>query len=213
MNTATNIPILQIQRLNFAYPEQPPLASGWSASIGPGATLLFGDTGGGKSTLLRIMAGVQPASGRLTLSGVSLDDGGGDDYRRNVFFVDSVTPVFDQVTARACTARLREGDAAFDERAWQGLIDGFSLTPHIDKPMCMLSTGSKRKVWLASALASGRALTLLDEPTSALDAGSVRCLWRVLGERVNTGERAIVIASAERIDQVPLAGTIELPLA
>ena len=87
------------------------------------------------------------------------------------------------------------------------------MTPHIDKPMYMLSTGSKRKVWLASALASGRALTLLDEPTSALDAGSVRCLWRVLGERVNTGERAIVIASAERIDQVPLAGTIELPLA
>ncbi len=212
MNTALNPPVLRIQDLNFTYPEQPPLASGWSASIGSGVTLMFGDTGGGKSTLLQIMAGVQPAGGRLTLSGVRLDESP-EAYRRNVFFVDSATSIFDQVTARACTATLREGDAAFDERAWRDMVDGFSLTPHIDKPMYMLSTGSKRKVWLASALASGRALTLLDEPTSALDAGSIRCLWRVVGERANSSERAIVIASAERIDQVLLAGTIELPLA
>ncbi|CAN5865064.1 N/A [soil metagenome] len=216
MNTATRTSttkttILEVQDLNFSYPEQPPLAAGWSASIGAGVTLMFGDTGSGKSTLLRVMAGVQPAGGRLTLRGVRLDQSAAA-YRRNVFFVDSATSAFDQVTARACTAALREGDANFDERTWQELVDGFSLTPHVDKPMYMLSTGSKRKVWLASALASGRALTLLDEPTGALDAGSIRCLWRVLRERVKASGRAVVIASAERIDQVPLAGTIELPL-
>lgn len=212
MNTATPTAILQIQGLSFTYPEQPPLAAAWSASIGAGVTLMFGDTGSGKSTLLRILAGVQPAGGRLMLSGMRLD-GCPEAYRRNVFFVDSATSAFDQVTARACTASLHEGDANFDERVWRELVEGFSLMPHIDKPMYMLSTGSKRKVWLASALASGRALTLLDEPTGALDAGSVRCLWRVLGERAKASERAIVIASAERIDQVSLAGTIELPLA
>jgi len=216
MNTVTRTPttetaILQVQDLTFAYPDQPPLAAVASATIGAGVTLLFGDTGSGKSTVLRIMAGVQPAGGRLTLSGVRLDQGA-EAYRRNVFFVDPATTVFDQATARACTASLREGDADFDELAWQELVEGFSLTPHIDKPMYMLSTGSRRKVWLASALASGRALTLLDEPTGALDAGSIRCLWRVLRERMKASERAVVIASAERIDQVPLAGTIELPL-
>lgn len=212
MNTETHTAILQIQDLNFTYPEQPPLARGWSASIGAGTTLLFGDTGSGKSTLLRVLAGTLPAGGRLTLAGVRLEDDAAA-YRRHVFFVDPSTSVFDPVTARACTATLREGDTSFDERVWQGLVEGFALTPHIDKPMYMLSTGSKRKVWLASALASGRALILLDEPTGALDAGSIRCLWRALGSPARTAQRAIVIASAERIDQVPLSGTIELPLA
>jgi ABC-2 type transport system ATP-binding protein len=212
MNTATHSAILEIQGLTFSYPDQPPLASGWSASIGTGVTLMVGDTGSGKSTLLRILAGVQPADGRLTLSGVRLDESA-EAYRRNVFFVEPTTSVFDRLTARACAASLREGDAAFDERAWHELIEGLSLTPHLDKPMYMLSTGSKRKVWLASALASGQPLTVLDEPAAALDAGSIRCLWRALGERAKVSERTIIIASAERIDQIPLAGTIELPLA
>ena len=134
MTTATHRAILQIQGLTFSYPDQPPLASDWSASIGTGVTLMFGDTGSGKSTLLRILAGVQPSGGRLTLSGVRLDKSA-EAYRRDVFFVDPTTSVFDQLTARACAAGLREGDAAFDERAWQELVEGLSLTPHLDKPM------------------------------------------------------------------------------
>ncbi len=212
MNTPTLSAILQVQDLTFSHPDQPPLVSEWSASIGAGVTFIFGDTGSGKSTLLRILAGVQAAGGRQTLSGVQLGESA-DAYRRHVFFVDATTSAFDQVTARACTTKLREGDAAFDGRAWEELVEGFSLAPHIDKPMYMLSTGSKRKVWLASALASGRALTLLDEPTGALDAGSIRCLWRTLGERARTSGRVVVIASAERIEQIPLTGTIELPLS
>jgi len=78
--------------------------------------------------------------------------------------------------------------------------------------MYMLSTGSKRKVWLAAALASGRALTLLDEPAGALDGASVRFLWRSLAELAERPDRAIVVASAERIDSVPLVGLMELPL-
>jgi len=212
VNTATShLPILRLQDIGFAYPDQPALATGWNASIGPGITLLFGDTGSGKSALLQVMAGTLPAKGRLTAAGASLD-ASPEAYRRNVFFVDPATDRFDQVTARACTATLREGDAHFDGGRWQALVEGFALTPHIDKPMYMLSTGSKRKVWLAAAIASGRPLVLLDEPTAALDAGSVRCLWRALADLATQPGRAVIVASAARIDEVPLAGTIELPL-
>ncbi len=204
--------ILQIEKLSFAYPEQAPLAVDWSGSIGPGITLLHGDTGSGKSTLVRVLAGVLPAPGRLTLAGVSLDDAI-ESYRRNVFFCESTTEAFDQVTARACTSRLSEGDAHFDPNQWQSLIDGFALAPHLDKPMYMLSTGSKRKVWLAAALATHRPLTLLDEPTGGLDAASTRCLWRALSELATQPGRAILIASSERIDQIALVNVIDLPLA
>lgn len=202
-------PILALQDLRFAYPEQPAIVSGWSASIGAGVTLLYGDTGSGKSTLLRLMAGTLPCAGRLTLVGAPLDVDPAA-YRENVFFCEPTTDRFDQMTGHACTASLRAGDPQFSEAAWRDAVEGFALAPHLDKPMYMLSTGSKRKVWLAAALASGRALTLLDEPTGGLDGASLRCLWRALGTVAARAGRAIVIASGERIDRVPLAGTIAL---
>ena len=211
MNPSTSPSILQLQDLGFAYPGQPALASGWSVAIGEGVTLLYGDTGTGKSTLLRVMAGALAATGRLTVVGARLDLAP-DAYRRNVFFCDPTTEAFDQVTAHACTATLSEGDAGFDEASWQALVEGFALTPHLEKPMYMLSTGSKRKVWLAAALASGRPLVLLDEPTGALDARSIHHLWNALARRAAQPGRAVVVASSERVTAVPLSGCIELPL-
>jgi ABC-2 type transport system ATP-binding protein len=203
--------VLQICGLGFAYEGQPALANDWSIDILPGVTQLHGDTGSGKSTLLRVMAGSLPATGRLTLDGVRLD-AGVQAYRRKVFFVESTTDAFDRMTARECMASLTADDAPIDESRWQELVEGFGLAPHLHKPLYMLSTGSKRKVWLATALASSRALTLLDEPTGGLDAASVACLGRALTALADTPDRAIVIASAERIARVPLAATIELPL-
>jgi len=211
VNPTALAPILDVKDLCFAHPGQPALAAGWCASIGAGVTLLYGDTGSGKSTVIRLIAGRLPAEGRLTLAGARLDVEP-EAYQRNVFFCDPTTDAFDEVSAVGCTASLNAGDARFSEARWRTLIEGFSLTPHLDKPMYMLSTGSKHKVWLAAALASGRALTLLDEPTGGLDASSIRFLWRSLACLAERPDRAIVVASAARIDSVLLAGSIELPL-
>lgn len=211
MNTARTPGILHIDSLRVGYPDAPPIVDGWSATLGPGVTLLHGDTGSGKSTLLRALSGTHPAAGRLTLAGISLASDVAA-YQRNVFFVDPSTDAFDEVTARACTDALTQADAGFDAARWDALVEGFSLAPHLDKKMHMLSTGSKRKVWLAAALSANRALTLLDEPTGGLDAGSMLCLWRALSDIAAAGERAVVVASGERVDAVPIAATIALPL-
>ncbi|APW40152.1 ABC transporter [Rhodoferax koreense] len=202
-------PLLHIEKLNFAYPGEPPLLRDWSASIGPGVTQLFGDTGSGKSTLLRVMAGGLKVRGRLVLCGADLDTAR-EAYLQNLLYVDPGTDRFDQVTGHACTETLRAGDAGFDAARWQALVGTFNLAEHIAKPMYMLSTGSKRKVWLAAALASGRRLILLDEPTGGLDGPSVRALWASLGALAESADRAVVVASSERIERVPLAATIDL---
>src|SRR6478736_487319 len=149
MNLRAFASILDIDDLSFAYPGQRPIASNWSASVGAGVTLLFGDEGSGKSTVLRMLAARQPASGRLTLAGARLD-ATPDAYKRNVFFVDSQTDAFDQLTPVECILALADGDAHFSEKSWQALVDGFALAPHLGKRMYMLSTGSRRKVWLAA---------------------------------------------------------------
>jgi ABC-type multidrug transport system ATPase subunit len=209
--TSSATSLLQIDHIGFGHPGEPPLARAWSAAIGPGVTQLHGDTGSGKSTLLRVLAGAMPATGRLTLAGTARDRDAAA-YRRKLFYVDPATDAFDAVTGRACTASLGDGNAGFDAARWRTLVESFNLGEHIDKPMYMLSTGSKRKVWLAAALASGRSLVLLDEPTGGLDGPSVRALWSALGDFAIGDSRAVVVASSEPITRVALAGTVELPL-
>lgn len=210
MNSAAIASILVVKDLSFAYANRPALLSDWSVRVGAGLTQLYGGDGSGKSTILRLFAGKLLGEGQLSVAGARLHKDP-ETYQQNVFFVDPGTDAFNEVSATECTLSLSAGDSRFDAQKWRALAEGFSLTPHLDKPMYMLSTGSKRKVWLAAALASGRVLTLLDEPTSALDANSIRFLWRVLSDSAAQPGRAIVIASAERIDAVPLSGLIELP--
>ncbi|RCW70601.1 ABC transporter ATP-binding protein [Pseudorhodoferax soli] len=202
--------MIDIQGLRFAFPGEPPLVADWSARIGPGITLLHGDTGAGKSLLLRLLAGVQAAdAGRLQIGDAVLADAP-TRYRAQLFFVDPATQQFDQMTGQACLAQLAGADA--DQALRDALVDGFGLAPHLEKSLYMLSTGSRRKVWLAAALAGRRPVVLLDEPAAALDQGSVRCLWDVLAQIGATRRRTVVVASSEATTSLPLAARIDLPL-
>ena len=74
----------------------------------------------------------------------------------------------------------------------------------------MLSTGSKRKVWLAAAFASGAPVTLLDEPFAALDQASIGFVMELLQDAAQHPTRAWVLAHYEAPGEVPLAAIIEL---
>ncbi|MEY8877526.1 MAG: hypothetical protein AB9M60_13530, partial [Leptothrix sp. (in: b-proteobacteria)] len=76
-------------------------------------------------------------------------------------------------------------------------------------PLFMLSTGSRRKVGLVAAAASGAALTLVDNPFAALDAPA-RQLWlQVLSEAAADRTRAWVVADHD----VPTAWVASAPPA
>nr|WP_286197314.1 ATP-binding cassette domain-containing protein [Variovorax boronicumulans] len=202
--------MIDIQGLRFAFAGEAPLIADWSARIDPGITLLHGDTGAGKSLLLRLLAGVQAAdAGRLQIGDAVLAEAPAR-YRDQLFFVDPATQDFDQMTARDCLAQLAGADADLAVR--DALVEGFGLAPHLDKSLFMLSTGSKRKVWLTAALAGRRPVVLLDEPTAALDQGSVRCLWEALAAIGAARNRTVVVASSEASVPLPLAARIDLPL-
>ncbi|WP_326542752.1 ABC transporter ATP-binding protein [Pseudorhodoferax sp.] len=202
--------MIDIQGLRFAFAGEAPLVADWSARIDPGITLLYGDTGSGKSLLLRLLAGVQAAdAGRLQIGDAVLADAPAR-YRAQLFFVDPATQAFDQMTGEACLAQLAGSDV--DAGLRDALVEGFGLAPHLGKSLYMLSTGSKRKVWLAAALAGRRPVVLLDEPTAALDQGSVRCLWEALARIGAARQRSVVVASSEAVTTLPLAARIDLPL-
>ena len=206
---AASSTILKADNLSFGYP-QLTLFDQWSARFPPGLSLVRGGESKGKTTLLRLLAGdLRAASGRLEIDGIGLDEQP-DEYRRHVFWVDARSDALDQVSATAWFGSLRKRFAHFDGEQLGRLIEGFSLESHIDKPLYMLSTGSKRKVWLAAAFASRAGVTLLDEPFAALDKVSIAFAMEMLAEAAGKTDRACVVAAHESPGDLPLAMTIDL---
>ena len=201
--------ILQVTGLSFRYPEHE-LFAGWSARIPPGVTLVRGGDGSGKSTLLRVLAGDLPVQGGDLQIGEWQLAQHGAAYRQQVFRVDPRSTDFDPITPLEYFKTLHRQYPGFDDRAVGGLMEGLSLGPFKDKPLYMLSTGSKRKVWLAAAFASGAAVTLLDEPFAALDKTSIGFVTTLLQEAASDPARAWVLADYEAPAGVSLAAVIDL---
>lgn len=199
--------VLHVDGLCFGYPQRL-LFNHWSARVMPGVTLVHGGDGSGKTSLLRLIAGeLEAASGRLQIRDTCLADDP-HAYRRKRFWIDPRSGEHDPLTALQFLRSLP--GIRLDGPAWDALVHGLSLGPHLDKPLFMLSTGSKRKVWLAAAFASSAPLTLLDQPFAALDRPSIDHVRALLTEAAGNPARAWLVAHHETLGDLPLAGTIEL---
>lgn len=205
-------PILQADQLCFGYPQQPLLFNSLSVRISAGVTWVRGGEGRGKTTLLRLLAGDLPAlSGRLRINDIDLGEQPAA-YAQQVFWIDGRSEAFHQVSALDYLARLQAHYPCFTQQRVGALLAGLSLTEHQHKPLYMLSTGSRRKVWLTAGLASGAAVLLLDDPFAALDKPSIAFATDHLKEAAKEANiaRAIVVAHYEAPESVPLAGVIDL---
>lgn len=206
--TATPV-VLHIEGLCFGYPQRE-LFTNLSARIPSGVTLVCGGDGSGKTTLFRLLAGQLPAqAGVLQVNDMRLSDQPLC-YRQQVFWVDPRSETWDQLSAVDYFKSLPRLYPKFNEQVLAGLIEGLSLTPHLHKPLYMLSTGSKRKVWLAAAFASGATVTLLDEPFAALDKASIGFVLELLADASSHPDRAWLVAHYEAPGEVPLAAIIDL---
>ena len=187
-----------------------PLLTNLNLAIPAGVSLVRGDEQTGKTTLLRLLAGeVVPDAGRLETLGLSPSDAP-ETYRQQVFRCDPLSDTLDQTSARTWFDTLPARFNKFNPAVLEDLVAAFGLTEHLDKPMYMLSAGSRRKVWLCAAFASGAPLILIDNPFAALDGPSMRLLREVLQDMAEHPGRACVLADYEAPTDVPLACVIDL---
>lgn len=138
--------------------------------------VIIGPSGGGKSTLLRIIAGLEkPDSGSITVNGNKLvfSEKYLNEYRKTVGMVFQSFNLFPHLTAiRNITLPLEEVHKySKDEskKTAEELLSKFQLLEHGNKKPIQLSGGQKQRVAIARALAISPQYLLLDEPTSALD--------------------------------------------
>lgn len=177
-------------------------------AIEPGATLvLTGSNGSGKTSLLRVMAGLtRPSAGQL-----SWEDGPiADDPERHhsrlhyIGHLDALKPV---LTVRENLATWSHLHGGTDKKITSALkklrLEGFENIPGR-----YLSAGQRRRLSLARLVASDAPLWLLDEPTIALDAPSVEAVRNLIAEHRSNGGMAVIATNVD----LGIADTSELNL-
>ena len=174
-----------------------------------GVSALTGDEGVGKTSLMRLLAGDLVATeGQISVLGqpVLLPK----PQPASVFWLDLRLPQHDDETPEAYWENLRRHLPAWSTETQRQLITSLQLPPHLDKRLNMLSTGSRRKVGLVAALASGAVVTLLDQPFASLDLASIRVIQDALNKLSHEPDRAWLIADYESPTHVHLASVISL---
>lgn len=164
------------------------------------ALVLIGPSGGGKSTLLRILAGLEyPDQGRVAIDGQELvfSEPALREHRRRVGVVFQAMNLFPHLTALENITLplvrvhgLSRADA--EETAFQHLRR-FRLDAHARKKPAQLSGGQRQRVAIVRAVAIRPRLLLFDEPTSALDPEMTAEVLDMIGELRAEGRDLVLV--------------------
>jgi glycerol transport system ATP-binding protein len=172
-------------------------------------TVLLGATQAGKTTLMRIMAGLDtPSAGRVVADGVDVTGRPVRERRVAMVYQQFINyPSFTVAQNIASPLRLRGtmDRAAIDARVAE-LAARLHIEPFLDRLPAALSGGQQQRVALARALAKQAPLMLLDEPLVNLDYKLREELRDELSALFAAGESTVVYATTEPAEALLLGG-------
>lgn len=187
---------------------------GLAFDIGDGeAVMLRGANGSGKSSLLRLMAGLgRPWSGVIGWQGQSIADDP-EAHNARLHYIghhDPVKPVLTVAENLSFWAALRsQGENGKSvEAAVEAALGRLGIGHLATVPGRFLSAGQKRRVNLARALTTSADVWLLDEPQTALDKAAERSFFDAIAEHRSNGGMVVMSSHAEK----NLADATELDL-
>ncbi len=166
----------------------------FSFRLAPGEALVVrGVNGSGKSSLLRLLAGLlTPETGSIRFAGAEIAADLPRWHRRIAWLGhrDGLKPAETPAEFMRFSARVR--DLKSDDPATA--LDMFGMTAEAHTALYRLSAGQKRRVALATVFAAEATLWLLDEPTTALDSKASTQFQVGLARHVDAGGMAVITA-------------------
>ncbi|HEY9075074.1 MAG TPA: ABC transporter ATP-binding protein [Anaerolineaceae bacterium] len=192
---------IRFEEVAFAY-EKDPILQGVSFQVERGQTVaVVGPSGGGKSTLLKLLLGYYPpTAGKLWVFGRELNEWSLSALRDQMAFVAQDTYLFPvSIAENIACGRPGASQVEIEQAARLANIHDYILTlPHQYQTLAgergaRLSGGQRQRLSIARAILKNAPILLLDEPTSALDSESEMLVQEAL-ERFMVDRTTIVIA-------------------
>ena len=182
-----------------------------SLALEPGTiNVLLGTTRAGKTSLMRLMAGLdRPSGGRVLAAG--RDVTGVPVRERDLAMVyqqfinyPSFT-VFDNIASPLRIKRVPEAEV---KKRVTAMAERLHITPYLERSPAELSGGQQQRTALARALIKDAGLLLLDEPLVNLDYKLREELRRELTELFSEGRTTVVYATTEPLEALQLGGHV-----
>jgi zinc transport system ATP-binding protein len=170
---------VRLDRVSFAYVRGAPVLRDVDLGVERGEFVaIAGPNGGGKTTLLRLILGLeQPTAGRIDVAV------GRKGYlpQRAQTPIDAPLTVRELVGAgRVARSRLFGPPSGSDRRAVRDAIERVGLSDRADRRLSTLSGGQQQRAFIAKALAGEPELLALDEPTTGVDVAAQEAIAALL---------------------------------
>mmetsp|Transcript_51599 Transcript_51599/g.117463 ORF Transcript_51599/g.117463 Transcript_51599/m.117463 type:complete len:765 (+) Transcript_51599:173-2467(+) len=209
---------LSMEGVHFEYPSRAgaPVLRGLNLEVGKGEVIgLVGGSGGGKSTVLRLLCGFyQPDRGRVLLDGCEVSGLGPKELARRISWVTQEPQLFPISIEENIAYGLEPGSwGASDIERCARLANAHAFVAALPRGYQTvvgagggsLSGGQRQRVAIARALMRDPEVLLLDEPTSALDADSEALVTMAL-RNAFVGRTVVVVAhrlaTVQRSDRI-----------
>ncbi len=179
---------VELRGVGFAYGAGRPVLRAVDLTVEDGEFVaIAGPNGGGKTTLLRVVLGLErPGAGTVRLFGEAAHGFSGRSRlgylaQRSQLTIDAPATVREVVSAGRVPLRgLLGGLRGSDRLAVAEAIARVGLTREADRPLTRLSGGQQQRAFIAKALAAEPLLLALDEPTSGVDTEAQEALAALL---------------------------------
>ncbi len=198
--------MLEIKDLHWSLPDGEPIINGISCKTNGRLTVVTGPNGGGKTTLAKLIAGVEkPTSGQIIFDGEDITDLDiTDRAKKGVAYAFQQPVRFKGMTVRDLLEIAADG--SLDHSTLCELLGkvGLCADEYIDREMSSaLSGGEAKRIEIATVLARNAKLSVFDEPEAGIDLWSFSRLVETFEEiRNDSRGELIVISHQERILQI-----------
>ncbi|MFZ5877159.1 MAG: ABC transporter ATP-binding protein [Nitrospirota bacterium] len=208
-------PIFRLERVTVAYGATSALREA-TFDVADGAmTAVIGSNGSGKSTALRVLAGlIEPTSGAVIFAGAPLQSLTPRERARRIAYVPQDTTIPFEFSVREIVAMGRSPyisawgfESPDDQTAIDHAVALMDLGPLVDRSILDVSGGERQRAVIARALAQRPSVLLLDEPGANLDLKHQIALHALLA-RLNREEGLTTVTVSHDLNAVADSGHV-----